>query len=77
MSANPLTESEGKYSYDFSSGETQVYGGTTGHKQLSPGNWGLFGGNGVHDNNHVNENDKINSWFHSRGIPDTCMAILT
>jgi len=61
LSANPTTLSGGKYTYDFSTGETQAYGGNAAHKQLATGYWGLFGGNGENDN-YINDSDKVNSW---------------
>jgi hypothetical protein len=61
LSANALTLSGGKYSYDFSSNVSQVYGGTAGHKQLSTGYWGMFGGDGLPDQ-QINNADKLTSW---------------
>lgn len=61
ISNNALTLSAGEYSYDFTSGMNQVRGGTAGHKQLSTGVWGMYGGNGDH-NGQINTNDKANAW---------------
>jgi len=44
MSATALTESGGVYPYNFTTGETQAYGGANGHKEIGTGIWGMFGG---------------------------------
>jgi hypothetical protein len=44
MSANPLTEIDGVYSYDFTTAINQAY--NSGQKQLSGGVCGLYGGDG-------------------------------
>jgi PKD repeat protein len=49
MSAAGLVKSGGVYTYDFSSGSGQVYGGTDGHKELPMGYWGMTGGDGDHN----------------------------
>jgi len=61
ISANPLMLSTGTYVYNFSSGESQVYGGNAGHKEITPGIWGMRGGDGVCDGT-INSNDRILSW---------------
>ena len=61
ISGSTLTASGGIYSYDFSSGENQAYGGADGHKQLTSGIWGMFSGDGNHDG-HVNSGDKSPLW---------------
>ncbi len=61
MSANALTESGGVYSYDFSSGETQVYGGANGHKQLEPGVWGMISADG-NGNGLIQNTDETAVW---------------
>lgn len=45
ISENPLINNLGVYSYDFTSGVSQVHGGIDGHKQLASGKWGLYAGN--------------------------------
>jgi len=47
----------GTYSYDFSDGETKVFGGLNGHKMLSPGIYGMFGGD-TDANGTINVLDK-------------------
>ncbi len=49
MSSNGVTETEGIYTYDFSSTEAQVYGSADGHKQLAVGIWGMIAGDGTAD----------------------------
>lgn len=61
MSANPVTESGGVYSYDFTTGSGQAYGAAPGQKEIAPGIWGMFGGDGDADG-QVNSNDKTNVW---------------
>ncbi|MBN3035144.1 MAG: hypothetical protein JW861_06130 [Bacteroidales bacterium] len=61
MSANPLTGSGGIYSYDYTTGSSQAYGGALGHKQIVPGIWGMIGGDGNADR-EVNNADKIEVW---------------
>ncbi len=47
MSANPLTQSGGVYSYDFSTGANQAYSaGQAGQKEIATGIWGMYGGDG-------------------------------
>ncbi len=66
LSANALTPSGGNYSYDFSSGETQVYGGNLGHKDLGSGTWGMASGD-CDANGNVHLIDKINVWENAAG----------
>ncbi len=61
MSNNAITHSGGFYTYDFTTGVNQVYGGTNGHKQIGTGVWGMFGGDGNHDW-QIDASDKIDSW---------------
>lgn len=61
MSAFPLIPVGNILAYDFSSGETQVYGGASGHKELFSGIWGMIGGDGNGDV-EINNGDIINLW---------------
>lgn len=61
LSALPLTYSGGVYDYDFSTASGQVYGGTSGHKDLGGGVWGMIAGDGNADG-IINNDDKNNSW---------------
>jgi PKD repeat protein len=49
MSSGFLVKSSGIYTYDFSAGASQVYGGSDAHKQIGPGIWGMIGGDGDRD----------------------------
>ncbi len=61
ISNNALTLSGPSFVYDFSSGETQVYGGTNGHKQLEPGVWGMVAADG-NGNGLVQNTDETAVW---------------
>ena len=54
------------FSYDFTSGAEQVYGGKLAHKELSPGIWGMISGDGNHDF-QVDNADKNDIWFPQNG----------
>ncbi len=64
MSANNLIESDGVYSYNFSTGDNTVYG-SDGQKQIAAGKWGMYGGNGD-GNDTVNSSD-YNIWSQKAG----------
>ncbi|MBN1339250.1 MAG: right-handed parallel beta-helix repeat-containing protein, partial [Bacteroidales bacterium] len=66
MSANPLIESMGIFSYDFSSGAGQVFGGSIAHKEIASGIWGLAGADGNADG-QVNNGDKNDIWSPQAG----------
>lgn len=57
MSAYPLTESGGVYSYDFSTTEDQAYGDADAHKEIAPNVYGMIGGD-ANLNGSVNSYDK-------------------
>ncbi|MCB0824336.1 MAG: hypothetical protein KDC09_16690, partial [Bacteroidales bacterium] len=61
ISAFPLTESGGKYAYDFTSGELQVLGGNNGHKQLESSIWGMVAGDG-NGNGLIQNTDETAVW---------------
>ncbi|MCD4747197.1 MAG: hypothetical protein K8R58_12945 [Bacteroidales bacterium] len=61
MSAYPLTESGGVYTYDFSTGDGQAYGGANGHKEIGTGVWGMIGGDGD-ANSQIGNVDKNDVW---------------
>jgi hypothetical protein len=61
MSANPVTAAGNQYSYDFTSGSGQVYGGSNGHKELASGIWGMVAGDGDADK-QVSNADKLDVW---------------
>ena len=64
MSANPITESGGIYSYDFAISADQAYG-TNAQKNLVGVIYGMFGGNANTDGD-INTNDKI-VWTNEAG----------
>jgi len=61
MSAVALLPSGLLYSFDFTSGANQAYGGITAHKQLASGIWGMRGGDGD-SNGQINNGDKVDVW---------------
>jgi len=61
ISANPLVQTSGIYIYDYSTGAGQAYGGSSGHKHLGSGIWGMMSGDGDGDG-EVSPPDKINVW---------------
>ncbi|MCD4735294.1 MAG: hypothetical protein K8R53_04580 [Bacteroidales bacterium] len=61
MSAFPLIETGGIYSYDFTTGSGQAYGGLNAHKELTPGIWGMIGADGNADG-QINNADKLDVW---------------
>jgi uncharacterized delta-60 repeat protein len=66
MSAFPLINSGGIYTYDFTTGAGQVYGGSNGHKELAPGIWGMIGADGNADG-QINNSDKLDIWTPQAG----------
>lgn len=67
MSAAALQKAGGIYSYDFTSGSAQVYGGSLGHKQLSPSAWGMVSGDGNGDG-FITNTDKLQVWRVQTGL---------
>lgn len=61
MTASQVNYSAGSFSYNFSTGADQVYGGAVSHKELTPGIWGLSSGDGNGDG-EVLDNDKDELW---------------
>jgi hypothetical protein len=51
----------GAYTYDYTTGSGQVYGGTAGTKQLAVGVWGMRSGDGD-GNGDVQLADRNNVW---------------
>lgn len=64
MSANPLTESGGIYSYDFTSSASQAYGNNQNNLGAA---FGMIGGNGDASNT-VDMGDKTNVWMIKAGL---------
>ncbi|MBN3034980.1 MAG: PKD domain-containing protein [Bacteroidales bacterium] len=66
MTAVPLTETGGIYSYDFTQSGSQAYGGTLAHKQVAPGVWGMIAGDGNADS-QIHNPDKVEVWVPQAG----------
>jgi hypothetical protein len=66
ISGNPVTQTGGVYTYDFSTGENQARGGANGHKDIGSGVWGMFSGNSNGDYD-VNDTDKDTNWMSEVG----------
>jgi len=66
MSYNYITESDGAYVYNFTTGMDQVFGSLSGHKEITPGKWGMMGGDGNHDG-FVTTLDKSPLWENEAG----------
>lgn len=65
MSANPLNEAGGVYSYDFTGSETAVYGGALAHVELVSGKWGMICGDANADGD-IDNVDKDDVWLPER-----------
>lgn len=66
ISNDPITPSAGVYTYDYTTGINQVFGGIDGHKEISLGIWGMIGGDTNHDGT-VNIDDKSPIWENDAG----------
>lgn len=66
ISANPLTETNGVYTYDFTTSASQTYGGTNSVKELAPGIWGMIAADGNADG-MIDNRDKENIWAPQAG----------
>ncbi|RLD57974.1 MAG: hypothetical protein DRJ05_08835 [Bacteroidetes bacterium] len=65
MSANPLSLDDAPLVYDFTSDESQAYGGSAGHKNLGGGVFGMMGGDASYDQ-VVDGQDKL-VWVSNAG----------
>jgi len=61
LSANPLIKTGGIYHYNFSTGSAQIFGGSSGAKEITPGVWGMISGDGNADG-FVDINDRNSVW---------------
>ncbi len=66
MSATGLVNVGGTYTYDFTTGSGQAYGGAAAHKQIGTGIWGMMSGDGD-GSGTVNINDKTLVWSINAG----------
>jgi subtilisin family serine protease/PKD repeat protein len=73
MSNNALTPAGGIYTYNFTSGMNQVYGGINGHKELAAGVWGMFSGDGDGDG-IIGSGDKSPGWKSQAGTSGYIMS---
>ncbi|MBN3035822.1 MAG: choice-of-anchor D domain-containing protein [Bacteroidales bacterium] len=67
MTAFPMTSVMGTYTYDFTTGSNQAYGGSLAHKEIAQGIWGMIGGDG-NSNGMINSWDKNNIWKPEVGL---------
>jgi PKD repeat protein len=61
MSSGFLNDVGGLYSYNFATGANQAIGGSSAHKQIGPGIWGMMSGDGDRDG-QVTNSDKSPLW---------------
>lgn len=67
MSSGPVDiTGDYPFTYLFSDGSDQVYGDANGHKEISPGLWGMMGGDGD-GNGQIEMNDKTIIWQSQAG----------
>ncbi len=66
LSANALTGSAGVYNYDFTTGYNKTFGGMDGCKEVTPGIWGMMGGDSNCDGD-INESDINLLWKPNAG----------
>ena len=66
ISENALVNVSGVYAYDFTSGMNQVHGGISGHKELTPGIWGMIAGD-ADASRLIDNNDKSIFWNNQAG----------
>jgi len=66
ISASPLIFFNGNSNYNFTIGESKALGGSSGHKEIAPGVWGLVAGDSNADG-VINALDKQNSLDPSSG----------
>jgi uncharacterized protein (TIGR02145 family) len=61
LSGSELVNTTGNYSYDYTTGAGQAYGGSNAHKEIASGIWGMVSGDGD-ANGQVNNSDKNDVW---------------
>lgn len=67
ISANPLTNLGGNYTYDFATGSNQTYGGSGAQNEINPGVWGMISGDANADGG-IFYSDKSNFWNLTSGM---------
>ena len=68
LTADPAVNISGDYMYDFTTGFDKVFGGQDGCKEISPGVWGMIGGDANADGT-VDDQDKSANWNSEAGLP--------
>lgn len=66
MSANPLTESDGVYSYDFTNDASKAFGGVNAQTEIATGIWGMMAAD-ADANGQVDNVDKNDHWLLQNG----------
>jgi len=66
LSGGELLLNAGTYEWDFTTGMSQAYGGINAQKEIVPGVWGMFSGDGD-ANGQVNNADKNDVWHPQSG----------
>ena len=66
ISSTPIEQSDGLYSYDFTSSVNQAYGNDLALKEVFPGIWAMIAGDADADG-IVDNNDKLNYWEENAG----------
>jgi PKD repeat protein len=66
MTANGVTKTGSNYTYNYTTGVGQVYGGSNGHKQVGTGIWGMIAGDGDR-NGSIGTSDKSPLWEDNAG----------
>lgn len=66
MSSIPITETDGIFSYDFSTGSYKAFGGSLAQKELTPGVWGMIAADGNADG-QIDNQDKNDIWLLQNG----------
>jgi len=61
MNANTIPYASGTFTYDYTTGVGQTYGGLAGHKEIVPGVWGMHSGDGDGNCDVLNA-DRDNVW---------------
>jgi len=66
ISANPLIENSGVFTWDFSDDAGKAFGGVDALKELSPSNYGLYSGD-FDGNGFIDNDDYISVWYNHAG----------
>ncbi len=61
ISSNPMSHAYSVYQYNFTTGESQAYGGASAQTEIFMGVWGMFSGNANSDK-QIDNKDKNDVW---------------